>query len=505
MSKADRKRWQRTSPLASIFYLGRTIQAISKNAVQSLAPLVAFIVAAEGNVMFRILLGGSLFVVVIVGVSITRYLFFRYRITDDSVLIRDGVFKKKQLDIKFDRIQAINTQQNVIYRYFGLVTVKFDTAGSAKEEGNLPAIKMALAQSLKDRIRRDHGTRAPGADNADGEPRESSTRPLLSLVNKDMVRIGLSSNRALIFLVLLGPALEWTENDVESAVQNNATELMTNGSEMAVATAITLAVVTVLGFILFLVAASITGAFLRYHGFRLLEQDGVFRSTGGLLTRHEHSVNLAKIQSFEARQNPVLGLFKRFRIQAKQASSGKPGRGKHFVIPLCTSEQLQALDDEVFRDEFQDVEMRPTATVFEPISRRYFRSRLLLFGVLPALLVTGVLLAPAGLVALVFLLWIPIAASGAWSMYKKRGYFISEHGMVLRRGFLGIRTNAFLHRKVQRVSVTQTPLQERHGLSTIRFYLASGSLKLPYVEYDMAKQLRDFVLYRVESSRLAWH
>lgn len=90
-------------------------------------------------------------------------------------------------------------------------------------------------------------------------------------------------------------------------------------------------------------------------------------------------------------------------------------------------------------------------------------------------------------------------------MYKKRGYFISEHGMVLRRGFLGMRTNAFLHRKVQRVSVTQTPLQERHGLSTMRFYLASGSLKLPYVEYDMAKQLRDYVLYKVESSRLAWH
>lgn len=505
MSKTDRKRWRRTSPLASIFYLGRTIKAISKNAVQSFAPVMVFIVAAEGNVMFRIILGVAFFVVAIVVASITRYLFFRYRITDDSVLIRDGVFKKKQLDIKFDRIQAINTQQNVVYRYFDLVTVKFDTAGSAKEEGNLPAIKMALAQSLKDRIRRDHGATTPGADPADGDQRESSSRPLLSLDNKDMMRIGLSSNRALIFLVLLGPVAEWTENDVESAVENNAAELVTNGTEIAVSTAATLAVLVVLGIVLFLVAASIAGAFLRYHQFRLLEQDGIFRSTGGLLTRHEHSVNLNKIQSLEARQNPVLRLFKRFRIQAKQASSGKPGRGKHFVIPLCTSEQLQALDDEVFRDEFQDVELRPTATVFEPISVRYFRSRLLLFGVLPALLITAVLLAPAGLVALLFLLWIPIAASAAWAMYKKRGYFISAHGMVLRRGFLGLRTNAFLHRKVQRVSVTQTPLQERHGLSTIRFYLASGSLRLPYVDIDMAKQLRDFVLYRVESSRLAWH
>jgi putative membrane protein len=505
MSKTDRKLWHRTSPLASIFYLGRIVKAISKNALQSLAPVMVFIVAAEGNVMFRILLGAAFLVAAVVVASVTRYLFFRYRITDDSVLIREGVFKKKQLDIKFDRIQAINTQQNLVYRYFDLVTVKFDTAGSAKEEGNLPAIKTALAQSLKEKIDRDRVAITSADDLAGGNEDKSSERPLLTLDNKDMVRVGLSSNRALIFLVLLGPVIEWTENDVESAVENNAVELVSNGSEIAVSTAATLVVLAILGFVLFLVVASIAGAFLRYHRFRLIEQSGAFRSTGGLLTRHEHSLNLTKIQSFEARQNPVLRWFKRFRLKAKQASSGKPGSGKHFVVPLCTSEQLQALDDEVFNGEFPDVEMRPTAAVFTAISRRYFRSRLLLFGVLPALFLTGLLFAPAGLAALVLLLWIPVAAAGAWMMYKKRGYYIGEHGMVLRRGFLGVRTNAFLHRKVQRISITQTPRQERHGLSTIRFYLASGSLKLPYVDYGTARKLRDYVLYRVESCRLAWH
>jgi putative membrane protein len=48
-------------------------------------------------------------------------------------------------------------------------------------------------------------------------------------------------------------------------------------------------------------------------------------------------------------------------------------------------------------------------------------------------------------------------------------------------------------------------LQERKGLATIRFYLASGTLKLPYVDHELAKQLRDYVLYRVESSQQAWH
>ena len=503
MSKTERKQWRRTSPLAALFYLGRIFEAIAKNAVQSLAPLVAFVVASEGNIGTRVGLGLAAFAVIVIVASIVRYLFFRYRITNDSVLIREGVFKKTQLDIKFERIQAINTQQNVIYRYFDVVTVKFDTAGSAKQEGNLPAVKTELAQSLKERIRLDR----PAA--SIGEERDvaaaSSIRPILSLGKMDMLRIGLSSNRVLIFLVLLGPLMEKFGERIERLAETGAFNFITGGADIAFATGAMLAVAGIASAALLLIIASIIGAFLRYHEFSLVADEDVLRSTGGLLTRHEHSINLAKIQSFEATQNPVLRLFKRFRLRAKQASSGKPGRRKHFVIPLCTAEQLPELDKEVFRDEFPSVETRPESEVFQSISTRYFRSRLILAGILPALLVTAPLVAIAGPAALVFLLWIPVVAACAWAMYKKHGYFVTEHGLVLRRGFLGFRTNAFLHRKVQRIGVTQTLMQERKGLATIRFFLASGTLKLPYVDHGFAKQLRDYVLYRVESSQLAWH
>lgn len=502
MSKADRKRWRRTSPLAAIFYLGRIFETIAKNAVQSLAPLVAYLVATEGPIVFRITVGAALFFTVVLFASVMRYWFFRYRITDDSVLIREGVLKKKQLDIKFDRIQAINTQQNVIYRYFDLVTVKFDTAGSAKQEGNLPAIKSDLAESLKERIRRDR----PVTMNEDGEEEpEPSARPILSLTNGDMVRIGLSSNRALIFLVLLGPLMDQIDKRVETVIQSGAVDFVTNGTDVTLATGLVLAAMAAIAFVLFLVLASVVGAFLRYHNFTLVADEDVLRSTGGLLTRHEHSVNLAKIQTLEARQNPVLRLFRRFRLRAKQASSGRPGKGKHFVIPLCTEQQLAELDKEVFRDEFEHVEMQPGSADFQPIHRRYMRSRILLTGILPAVLFSSMFVALGGVGGLVLLLWIPVDAFFVWMLYRKFGFIVNDEGVVLRRGLFGIRVSAFLHRKVQRVSVTQTISQERRGLATLRFYMASGSLKLPYIEHELAKQIRDFMLYRVESSRLAWH
>jgi putative membrane protein len=255
----------------------------------------------------------------------------------------------------------------------------------------------------------------------------------------------------------------------------------------------------------FLALASVIGAFLRYHRFSLVEDEDTMRSTGGLLTRHEHSINFAKVQSLEARQNLMLRWFRRFRIRAKQTSSRGEERGKHFIIPLCQPADLPLLAETVFRDEFPEVDLQPESSAFQRISIRYFRSRLLIFGVYPALLVAAATFPFAGWYALLVLPWIPIVAACSWVFYRKRGYFVGANGILLRRGFIGYRTNAFLHRKVQRISVTQTPSQHRKGLATVRFFLASGTLKLPYVDHAMAKQLRDYVLYRIESSRLAWH
>ncbi|NNE61063.1 MAG: PH domain-containing protein, partial [Woeseia sp.] len=126
MNTPDSGSWRRTSPFAILFFLGRIVRLIAKNAWQSLAPLAALLVAYQGDLVSKLTLGGVAFTVFIVAASLLSYWFFRFQIGDDAILIRQGVFKKKQLDIKFDRIQGINTKQNPVYRLLGLVTVSFD-------------------------------------------------------------------------------------------------------------------------------------------------------------------------------------------------------------------------------------------------------------------------------------------------------------------------------------------------------------------------------------------
>ena len=505
MSAASTKQWRHTSPLAAIFYLGKIYQAIAKNAFQSLAPLVAFLVAYQGELMGKIIFGGGTFIAVTVILSIVRYWFFRYKIDDDSILIREGVIRKTQLDIKFDRIQAINTQQNVIFRAFDLVTVKLDTAGSAKQEGHLPAIKTELADSLKARIRRESPGKEVLPEATDEEELSTTEKTILRLGTSDMVRIGLSSNRALVFLVFLGPVIESLSQDVEENIDETGIASAIEAGQFSLSSGIGFGLMIVFGFLTFMLVASIIGAFLRYHKFVLVADNDVLRSNAGLLTRHEHSVNFAKIQSVYATQNPALRLFKRLELRAKQASSGRRGRGKHFVIPLCETAQLSSIAKEIFGDEFPSADLDPRSGDYTRISPRYMRSRIILTGLLPALALVGLTSLTAGFASLAFLLWIPVDGLLVWTIYKNYGYRVAADGMMLRRGFLGYRVIAFVHRKVQRISVTQTISQKRRGLATLRIYLASGSIKLPYVSFEMAKQLRDYVLYKVQSSQLAWH
>lgn len=504
MSTTDKDGWRHTSPLAVIFYAGKILQLIAQNAIQTFAPLVALLFAYQGNLMTMLIFGAIAFAAALLVASFLRYLFFRYKITDDSVLIREGVIKKKQLDIKFDRIQAINTEQNIIYRFFNLVAVTFDTAGSKGQEGHLPAVRPELANSLREKIRRTRAV-APDSEFELAVQEKPDAGQLLSLSNADMVRIGLSDNRALIFLAFLGPLFEQIDNFAESlATEDNFFALIAVQAGFAEGAA--MVVMLMIGLTVLLLAASIVGAFLRFHRYRLKESNDVYQSTGGLLTRHVHSINRAKIQTLVITQNIVLRIFGRFRLNARQASSAKQhANKKNFAVPICLPDESQNLSQEFFGAEFSGLDPDPRSPSFAPIARQYLRARTMITAVIPAGIVAVAFSFLIGWYAMWILIWVPFYALVNWRLYKRYGVQVTRDGLALRKGFLGFSITSFLHRKVQRVGVTQTWFQRRKGLATLRFYLASGTVRVPYVDFSEASKLRDYVLYRVESSQLAWH
>ncbi len=491
--------WQRTSPLAILFFLGKLVRDIAKNAWQTLAPLAAFLVAYKGDLAEKAIIAGIGFFVVTSIIAVLNYWFFRFQLTDDSILIRQGVLKKKQLDIKFDRVQGINTAQNIVFRILGLVTVKFDTAGSSGDEGNLPAIPGSFAESLRARI--GTATTLP----VDGEDAAVSD-PLVRLDWRDMIHIGLADRRVYVVLALVAPLIEqmgetrvnFAENYIREAAQNT----ISLGISVFALTAITI----VIGIIVTFTLMSIGAAFLRYHNFELFLEGSTLRSTGGLLTRHEHSMDLGKIQTLRLTQGLIMRGLDFYRLIARQArSSNKNDSSKNFVIPRVSAVQADHLRELLLAPEGDKLIQIPVSDRFKSISPYYMRSRILVNALASIAIATLLLTITGNTATLLFLVWIPVSMPFVYLAWRHAGYHYDDQGFVRRSGIIGFRSVALLYRKVQRVTVTQSRYQRKKELATLRVYMASGSVKIPYIEHALAKQLRDFILYKVESSQQAWH
>jgi len=462
--------------------------------------MFAFLVAYKGDLVSKLILGGSLAAVALVTGSVLSWLFFRYQIRDDSILIRSGVIKKKQLDIKFDRIQGINTQQNPVYRVLGLVTVSFDTAGSSGNEGNLPAVTRDFANSLRDKI----GSRKTG--HTDGDQPETASEALLKLDWRDMIRIGLADRRALIIVALIGPLMEQMGDNIEQEVENALRSVNLDSLQMDTGTGAMIVMGIFLAAVFLLVTVSIAAAFLRYHNFELILDGRTLRSHGGLLTRHEHSMDLEKIQTVRLQQGIVQSRLRRFKMTLRQAISGSKQRSqKMFTIPVVTSELSDVLRPLFLAPEAGELTQDPRSDLFQPISRYYMRSRILFAGLVPTIILTTALVAEAGIVGLVALIWLPLVGLISWRNWKRAGYLHDDNEIVRRSGLLGYRTVGLLFRKVQRVTISQSRYQRRKNLASLRMHMASGSVRVPYIEHEKAKQLRDYILYKVESSQQAWH
>ena len=270
-----------------------------------------------------------------------------------------------------------------------------------------------------------------------------------------------------------------------------------------------------------LLSAVVTGAFLRHYDFTLWRRGTAFRSRGGLLTQKGVVVETAKIQQLTLSRNLILRWFGRFRFSALPAGAiqmrGSEGPAnlevaENLTVPLLDGSTAESLRRQVFGREARRLTLLPGSPRFIRVSPYYIRAVTLRMCAVPILAGAFFLLlrgTPATIVSVPFGIFCLAAAAlcvpVAVQIWRRRGYLRDDEGLASRRGFLGARVDAFLLRKAQGVSVKQSPLQRRRDLATLEVQLSSGVVTVPYVDLDTARTLRDYILYKVESSPLRWH
>ena len=556
--------WQRLSSFAVVSFLWTGVKVLGRAVIPGILSILAAVLVLRGDEPLdfaRLLpiLGGLLLLVV--GIAVVQWAYFKFRIAEDRLLIRKGFIKKTALDLPYERVQGINVERSLVDRIIGLVSVTLDTAGSVQAEGKLPSIRTEVADRLRasvaalrpgledDALEGDSGKAldlgaeglstdtgadavagagvgTPAAEGARRTAQPHWGRVLLKLGPADMVRIGVA-NRNFIFVAamvgiladlvqpgdFLAPLLE----ALAASVDNAASAF----SGLGALAQLVLVVVLILGALAAALLLTVIAAFLRHHAFTLWHDGRTFRSRAGLLTQREVVVEAPKIQQLSLSQDLVMRWFGRFRLRALPAAAVVATGGQNPLdvadvldVPLLDGRRAEELRARVFKREASEIAVLPRDDAFRRVSPYYIRALTLRIWLIAGLVLGTVFLqllaaeVSVGVGVPMLIGWlasIPVLLLIAWQLWRRRGYTHDDDGLASRGGFIGSKVDAFPMRKAQSVIVKHSPLQRRKGLATLQVQLACGKITVPYIEDEVAHGLRDYILYRVEASRRRWH
>ncbi|MCD2204347.1 PH domain-containing protein [Halobacterium sp. KA-6] len=414
-----------------------------------------------------LLLSGVVVLAVVVlaglaGYEVAYYRRFDYELTDESLDISSGVFSRRDREIPLRRVQNVDVTRSFVARLLGIAVVDVETAGGGGTEANLRFVGGEEADRLQEAIRAKRAAlQREEGEEAETEEAEAAAsaggETLFELSDRDLVLYGALSfdPRLASGVVALATFLAPTFGDRISL------------SGLGIAAIVGFAVVAALA----LWAASAVARIVQFYGFRLRRVGDDLRYERGLLSRHDGTIPLSKLQTVAVEENVLMRRFGFASLAVETAGyapGSQPSGGSEAAIPIAPREDVLSLAQTL--EPFHDFEVeRPP----ERARKRYVR-RYLLVGL--AVVATGFLVDQ-------FLTSVPWYAAGvllllAWPAarltHRHRGYEVGPDHVVTQGGFWNRSTRIVPYRRIQTVIRRQTVFQQRWRLATVIFDTAGS-------------------------------
>ena len=275
MSKIDLTKPTRQSIKGLVFIF---LQGI-RQSVRMFWPLVLMLVIQkeifESNLIW-VFIGIAISILLLVH-SILFYLHFYFFVIDGEFILNKGYPQKKTLTIPLERIQSVNTKQNLIQQLLNVVTLEIDTAGSAAKELKIHALEKNFADELQNKLRAGKANIESKDSNGEEKTSEIEEKLILKLTPADLLKIGISQNHfrtALIILAFGFQIFQKTEEVFQEKANEYSGEFMNYMSNSSWAIVLFLMVFFLIVSILF----SLFRTVFKYFDFKLLKKGFPSRS-----------------------------------------------------------------------------------------------------------------------------------------------------------------------------------------------------------------------------------
>jgi putative membrane protein len=514
LARTHTQEWSRVSPLAILHFFTKTVYGLVSGVLIYTLPAFAAGYSTIKENPGYLALGLIAFFMLILINSIAKYWFYLYKFTDERVEIKQGVFKKSHLDLPFKKIQNVKVIQPFYYRFNQYSFIELDTAGSAQQEAKIVALPLRLAESFKQMILQIKTNEpAETLHKASGcvEVHQDKETLLNERSLMDLVIHGISNNRVWIFLGFLAPFYNAIGENIGLALESVGINLMAylDYESLSVGLFILHVLSLVMLVMLVVVLFSVIGSIFVFYKYKLSRLGDRYIRRSGLLTKHEVSMRLSRIQVAVQQQDWLDLIIQRTNLRFEQNMSMPVGGGQagninnasKLIVPSVTITESAALIQDAFNVTRFD------SIVFSRISKRLI-IRILAFPIMPILVLVNAVVIQSGettilglailaifntlLIGLVYLRW------WRWGYHFEKGF------IYIRKGLIGVNYYVFPVGKTQQVVYQQSVFMRPHKLADINYVLASGFHKVPLIPEYLAREQANRALLIVARDKPVW-
>ena len=453
--------FQRQHPVAAV---SKTIREIRQNIISILVTL--FVGASSDVIPFHLLVYIGVPLLFIFG--ILAWFRFQYKIVDGELHIKSGIFVRKNLFLTKDRVQVIDISSGVIQRMFGLVRVDIQTAGSTSRSASLEAVTFDTAKEIYHLLRDEEESEVK--DGEEGN-REKEVKKFI-LPGKDLLIAASTSGRFGIILSVLGTIFSQIEPVIrESEIFDYLFSLLPSQTDSILILSMV---------VLFIVVAwlfSFFSTLFMYGDFGVEVKNDELVIMRGIFEKKRITVPYNRIQAIYINEGIMRQPLGYASVHLESAGYGDDkGTGSLMLFPLISKIKLSKLLAELVPEHHKEIDgFRPP---LRSLRRYIIRSAFVITSITAAIYW---ILFPAGWI------WIfpVLSIFWGWLKYNDTGIAWDKDTLILRNRTISKTTSIIKRKRIQDISITQSPIQRYRNLVTIQVNVASGDHGKSFTVQDM--------------------
>ena len=439
-------------------------------------------------------------VAIVVGLmvfAVLKYLNFRFHINKDDFHLSTGIFNKDNTIISKSKIQNVYIKQNFLQQLINVVSLNIETAGDNKSEIEINALDKPTALLLK-RTLFDHQTQGVNPDNIMSD--NSELRHVFFRVSpKRLLLEGISQNHVRSFAIIasfvFGLYYEFKDYVKDLKIRDRIEDVIQLDETTLIGVFLTNMLIVVFA-VLFSLLFSVVKTFITNFDLQVVENQKTIEINKGLLNKVSLSLTPSRIQNIVIKTNRIKQYFGLHTLSVKQAMVNAKQK-KNFVIIALEKAQVDHLLSKVLNEYTIGSEIaKPSA---------YYKRILALKVIMIATLINGASFLIFGKSAFwINIMLLPLAVLYVYYGFKKSYYNITDTFVTVGGGVIDTTTNILEIHKIQAVKFKQSIFQKQRQVASVLITTASKSVKIPYVNENVAFSIYNFLLFKVESQDKDW-